>query len=327
MRLPPAAVLAILLAGTLAPAASAATASIQTSDSGTVYVSVLGGPEDDALTVSSPEGSRFTITQAPGAPLAAAGHRCELVAPNRVDCAAADVAGALMMGGDGRDRLEISGAVGGGAWIFGGNGDDELFGGAGADRLEGEAGVDVLHATDARRDTLDCGSDVDRFDADAADTVAADCEQRLTATPAPPAPGDPAPVDPLVTPLPAPLPPAAAPVSVTGGSVTMRHRTVPLRVSCSAAEACRGWITVRLLPRRAAHEASVARSRRPVIARKRYRVAAGATKTVKAHISRRGRQRVLDRRRARCSVRISSVGADGRPQTTTTRITIEAGGR
>ena len=74
-------------------------------------------------------------------------------------------------------------------------------------------------------------------------------------------------------------------------------------------------------------KATAAASRRPVIARKRYRVAAGATKTVKAHISRRGRQRVLNRRRARCSVRISTVAADGTPQTTTKRITIKAGGR
>ena len=325
MRLPLAALLAILLAGTLTPVANAATISIQTSD-GTVYVNIFGGPEDDALTVSSPEPGRYTVTQAPGVPLATAGNKCAIVFPGRVDCVAADVAGALLVGGDGHDRLEVSGPVGAGAWLFGGNGDDAIFGGPGADRLEGEAGVDVLHATDARRDTLGCGTEVDRYDADETDTVGEDCEQRLIATPAPPAPGTPAPADPLVAPLPAPLPPAPAPVAVSGGSVTMREGAVGLRVSCTEAAGCRGWITVRMLPRRTG-KATAAASRRPVIARKRYRVDAGATKTVRAHISRRGRQRVLNRRRARCSVRISTVAADGTPKTTTKRITIKAGGR
>ena len=325
MRLPLTVLLAILLAGTLAPAAGAATVSIQTSDQ-TVYVSILGGPEDDALTVSSPEPGRYTVTQAPGVPLAKGGNKCELAAPGRVDCVATGVAGALLMGGDGRDRLEVSGPVGAGAWLFGGNGDDELLGGPGADRLEGEAGVDLLHATDSRRDTLACGTEADSFDADDTDTVAADCEQRLASTPAEPAPGTPTPADPFVAPLPAPLPPAPAPVAVAGGSVTMHRGAVGLRVACAQPAGCRGWITVRLLPRRPARKATAAAARRPVIARKRYRAGAGSTTTVTAHISRRGRQRVLERRKARCSVAVSTVAADGTKQVTERRITIRAGG-
>ena len=324
MRIPFAAAFALLLVGMAAPAANAATVSIQTSD-GTVYVNVLGGPEDDALTVSSPQPGRYTVTQAPGAPLARAGNKCDLVAPGRVDCVAAGVAGALLVGGDGRDRLEVSGPVGGGAWLFGGNGNDELIGGPGADRLEGEAGADVLHATDLRRDTVGCGTEADRYDADETDTVAADCEQRLTSAPAPQAPGTPPPADPLVAPLPAPLPPAQAPVAVTGGAVTMRHGAVGLRVSCAQAAGCRGWITVRLLPRRTGRKASAA-ARRTVIARKRYRVGAAGAKTVTAHISRRGRQRVLERRKARCSVAVSTVAPDGTRLVSRRRMTIKAGG-
>ena len=315
MRTPIALTFALLLAGLLAPAANGATVAVQTSDQ-TVYVSILGGPEDDRLTVSSPEPGRYTVTQAPGLPLAKGGNRCEVVAPGRVDCVAAGVAGALLMGGDGRDRLEVSGPVGAGAWLFGGNGDDELFAGPGADRLDGETGLDVLHATDASRDTLAC-------------------EQRI-APPAPlpePDPGTPAPADPLAPPLPAPLPPAPAPVGVGTTSATLSHGAVPLRVSCSAAERCHGWITVRLLPRGAARTsaaggplASSARSRRPVISRRRYSVGAGRTKTVKAQISRRGRQRVLKRRSARCSGKVSSVAPDGSVQVATKRITIKAGG-
>jgi Ca2+-binding RTX toxin-like protein len=317
-------VLAILIAGTLAPAAGAATVSIQQSEQ-TVYVSILGGPENDALTVSSPSPGRYTVTQAAGVPLVQAGNMCELVAPTRVDCVAAFVAGALLMGGDGHDRLEVSGPVGAGAWLFGGTGDDEIFGGPGADRLEGEAGADVLHATDVRRDTVTCGTESDRYDADDADTVAADCEQRLVAPPAPPAPGTPPPADPLVAPLPAPLPPAPAPVAITGGTVTMQQGAVGIRVSCAEAAGCRGWITVRMLPRRSGR-ATAAAARRPVISRKRYRVRAGGAKTVTAKISRRGRQRVLKRRRARCSVAVSTVAPDGTKTVTRKRITIKAGG-
>ena len=49
-----------------APAAHAATVSVERSDDGIVYVSVLGGAEADVLTVSSPAPGRFTVTQAAG---------------------------------------------------------------------------------------------------------------------------------------------------------------------------------------------------------------------------------------------------------------------
>jgi len=131
---------------------------------------------------------------------------------------------------------------------------------------------------------------------------------------------------PLTGPLPVPLPPGPPPVDVVSGTATMSHGSVPLRVSCGSAARCSGWITVRLLPRRSA-KATAARARRSVIAKRRCRVAAGRTKTLRAHITRRGRQRVLQRRRARCSVRISTVAGDGSKQTTSSRITIKAGGK
>lgn len=318
------AVFALLLAGALAPAANAATVSIETSN-GTVYVNVAGGPEADVLTVSSPASGRFSVTQAPGLPLTATGPGCGVVAPGRVYCVASTAQGALLVGGDGNDRLAISGPVGLGAWLFGGAGADELTGGPGADRLDGGAGADILHAVDARQDELFCGTETDVYDADGADKVAPDCEQRLVA-PSPAAPASPAPATPDTGPLPAPLPPAQPPVGVATGTVALSHGSVPLRVSCAAGAGCEGWITVRMLPRRAARKATTARARRPVIAKRHYRLSGGQTKTLRAHISRRGRQRVIARRRARCSVHVSTVAADGTKQTTSSVITIKAGG-
>lgn len=326
VRISLAVTLALLLAGALAPAAHAATVAIQTSDS-VVYVSVLGGPEHDALTISSPSPGHFTVTQAPGAPLAKGGNKCTVVSPSRVDCVDPDAAGALLMGGDGDDRLEVSGPVGIGAWLFGGNGDDELRAGPGADRLDGGAGADVLRAADGREDTLVCGTEVDAYEADDVDTVEADCEQRVvpTAPVTPPAGPTATPTDPLAAPAPAPLPPAPAPVDFAGGTIVVSHGAVPLEITCVSQVRCEGWITLRLLPRRS-RKAIAAASRRPVVSHRRYRVRAGTRKTVVAHLSRRGRQRVLQRRRARCSVRISSVTADGTREATTKRITIKAGG-
>jgi hypothetical protein len=194
-------------------------------------------------------------------------------------------------------------------------------------RLDGAQGADVLHAADGRQDELKCGTESDSYDADELDTVPGDCELRVVA----PAPAEPAvtPTDPgtapLPGPVPAPFPPGPPPVDVVSGTVTLSHGAVPLRVSCGMAASCSGWIAVRLLPRRTA-KATAAKARRPVIAKRRYRLAAGQTKSLRAHISRRGRERVLQRRRARCSVRISTVAADGTKQTTTSRITIKAGG-
>jgi hypothetical protein len=119
---------------------------------------------------------------------------------------------------------------------------------------------------------------------------------------------------------------APATVDISTAPVTLHRGAVPMSVSCSAARACTGWIVVRLLPRRASRKATAAGARRPVIARRRYQVGAGHSKTLRVHISRRGRTRVLKRRKARCSVRISSVAPDGSTQVRKRKITIEAGG-
>jgi Ca2+-binding RTX toxin-like protein len=90
----------------------------------------------------------------------------------------------VLLGGSGDDLLRAAGANGAGAVID----RDVLIGGAGNDRLTdaggpndtllGGAGRDVLEALDRRRDSLHCGSDADRFQADDRDSVRA-CEARL----------------------------------------------------------------------------------------------------------------------------------------------------
>ena len=331
MRLPFAAFLAFVALALLAPAAQAAKVTVERSDSGIVYISVAGGAEPDVLTISSPSPGVYAVTQAPGVPLTVPGNSCATVSPTRVECTVPGLAGALLVGGDGDDRLAVSGVVGQGSWLFGTNGADELVGGPGADRLDGGAGPDVLRARDARLDELFCGTEPDAVDADDADTVAPDCETRLAPDPAaPPVPADPL-ADAGAGPMPLPeitpvTTPAPAPVDISTAPVTLRKGTVPMRVSCTAATRCRGWITVRLLSRRSAGTAVAAGTKRPVVGRRRYSVGAGHSTSLRVHISRRGRTRVLERRRARCSVRISSVAPDGTRQVRTRRITIKAGG-
>ena len=206
------------------------------------------------------------------------------------------MAGALLVGGDGDDRLAISGAVGQGAWLFGGNGDDDLTAGPGADRVDGGAGADVLRT--ARRPPGRRSSAAPRPTASTPTTrhvVAADCEQRARRARRARARRRPAPAD-------RPDARAAArarrrprrrrPSTSRPAPVTLSHGAVPMRVSCTAATALHAARSSSGCSRAArGHEAVAAGARRPVIARRRYRVGAGHSKTLRVHISRRGRVR------------------------------------
>lgn len=61
--------------------------------------------------------------------------------------------------------------------LRGGTGEDKLTGGPGKDTMRGEAGADVLLARDGTADVVDCGSGNDVAVVDAADNVAANCEE------------------------------------------------------------------------------------------------------------------------------------------------------
>ena len=287
-----------------------------------VYVNVLGGAEPDGLTVSSPELGQFVVTQAAGLPLTASGPGCNFVAPGRADCTT-PAAGALLVGGAGNDRLAVFRTHELGAWLFGGDGDDELAAKArrrparrrrgrrrparrrrppGRARLRHRRRPLRRRRRRHRRGRLRAAAGVPGA-------------RRPGSRPGGPARG-------------------SAPRTAAGraGARHARRRLGHAPSPCRpAARDLRGRRALpRLDHRPPAPTCPYGDHGRPLAApgdlRRRYSVGAGRTKTIKAHISRRGRQRVLQRRRARCSVRISSVGADGTKQTTTTRITIKAGG-
>jgi hypothetical protein len=88
--------------------------------------------------------------------------------------------------GDGADTFDASLAATP-ATVAGGAGNDALYGSSAADTLDGGTGNDLFDARDATSDTLVCGDGTDSGDADASDTVAADCESiaRRVVTPLP----------------------------------------------------------------------------------------------------------------------------------------------
>lgn len=75
---------------------------------------------------------------------------------------------------------------------------------------------------------------------------------------------------------------------------------VPLRVTCTHAGGCRGTLTVR------------SRSgKKPVVARGAYRVARGATRTVKLRTTARGRTLLRDQRTLKAKVTARSTRPKG----------------
>jgi Ca2+-binding RTX toxin-like protein len=81
---------------------------------------------------------------------------------------------------DGNDAV-LAGA--GNDTVDGGAGDDELRGGSGSDSIFGGSGDDRIFARDLLPDQLECGQGYDIVVADPVDTVAVDCELRLTRRP------------------------------------------------------------------------------------------------------------------------------------------------
>jgi Ca2+-binding RTX toxin-like protein len=77
---------------------------------------------------------------------------------------------------DGRDGNDVLDGGPGNDMLEGGPGNDTLTGGAGQDRIYGTGGDDRIFAVDGSADYVDCGSGFDRVNADASDSVDADCE-------------------------------------------------------------------------------------------------------------------------------------------------------
>jgi Ca2+-binding RTX toxin-like protein len=136
----------LLVVAAFAPAAQAATVSLDRSDD-LDYVHVHGGHEADRLTVSSPAPDVYVVTQGAGLPLSASGSGCAVSGAGRVTCHASSLDGVYAHGEDGDDTIAVQGAVGRGSLLRGGPGNDKLTGGAGTDQLDGEDGDDCTPAT------------------------------------------------------------------------------------------------------------------------------------------------------------------------------------
>lgn len=77
-------------------------------------------------------------------------------------------------GGPGNDRLNGGSGNDG---ISGGTGTDYITGGPGRDNIRGFSGKDRIFVRDGQRDTVDCGSGVDRVTADRIDRIRKNCEE------------------------------------------------------------------------------------------------------------------------------------------------------
>jgi Ca2+-binding RTX toxin-like protein len=197
----------------------------------------------------------------------------------------------ILWGGSGNDTL--NGGAGDDV-MQGGAGDDTLDGGAGIDTLAGQDGNDTLLARDGSPDLIACDAGTDSVVADAIDQLASDCENADVPA-APSEPDRPAQVPslpviaPAVTPLASEVFRGSKPVSATGPDA------LSVRVSCPASQSngCEGTLVIEIVGRvtsaRTAGAARRGRTQMVKVASRKVKVAAGKTKVVTAHLSRRGR--------------------------------------
>jgi Ca2+-binding RTX toxin-like protein len=119
-----------------------------------------------------------------------------------VTCPATAIIGVTVSAGDGADSVTNTTATR--STLSGGDGNDSLAGGSGNDILRGNKGVDthaggagddLIDARGDRGDVVSCGDGNDTVMADAADSIALDCEtvDRGVLPPPPPAAGPPPP--------------------------------------------------------------------------------------------------------------------------------------
>ncbi len=239
--------------------------------------------------------------------------------------------GANSVGMTSIERVEVAGSSGGdtmdastfaGTVLFNGSGGaDTLTGGLGADTLLGGAGIDTLNAqADNLADaSLDCGSEADTANLDAADPAPADCEtvNRPSTGPDPdpdPDPGDPgggtpgggspgggSPGDGQ------PLGDTLAPnITVTAGRVDPRGRFV-LRFACPAGEtSCTGAFQL---------FARDAKGKRVRIGRGQFVVEGGKVVAKRVRLNSAGRRLFRGKKRLRATLVITARDAAGNAAT------------
>ena len=166
-----------------------------------------GPGEVNNLTISL-TGADYVLAD-PGATITAA-PACVGTGPT-VSCSATAIIGITVSAGDGADSLTNTTATR--STLSGGDGNDSLAGGSGNDLLRGNKGVDthaggagddLIDARGDRGDVVSCGDGNDTVMADAADSIALDCETVDRGILPPP------------TPPPGPPPPAPSAVALLG---------------------------------------------------------------------------------------------------------------
>jgi hypothetical protein len=212
----------------------------------------------------------------------------EVIGGSGNDTLTGTAAANTLIGGPGDDALD------------GRDGDDVLEGGDGTDKLDAGSGDDILLSRDSVTDAVNCGAGADTVDVDAIDTLAGDCE-----LPAPPA-----------------LTPAAILDRVPTTVRLTRKGYVRIRVTCprTAVNGCTGRISIEVLAKGSAILRSAVSQ---AAAGRRFRLKAGQTKVTKVKISRNGRRRVLQKKRAKCKVSVHTSTA-GSKQTVSKKITVKA---
>jgi hypothetical protein len=261
------------------------------------------------------------------------------VASGEYDQVNADVE--VLIGGAGNDSLR---GGDGGETLVGGAGNDRLSGGAGSDNLLGGAGADTLMARDAAADTVDCGADADSVTADREDSLAG-CESAdvpaAAATPDPVVVQTDRPVDrevvvererlvEKVTAVPAGEPSV---VTITQRQLVFgpAQDTIAVRLGCGAENkrGCSGEIVITAAKAATKKRARSAKKAAPVVlARAKFTLKAGETRTVSAKISRRGVKQAFGGstqanakpkagRSIKANMSVTTKGTDG----STTRIT------
>jgi hypothetical protein len=197
-----------------------------------------------------------------------------------------------LAGGAGADRLT------------GGDGNDLLEGGPGIDALAAGSGDDGLSARDGEVDDVACGAGQDTTDVDAGDKLAEDCERAVQA---------PAPHTGEVT------------LERTPRSVRLTPKGyVRIRISCpaTAVAGCSGRLTVSVLGR---GRTGVSASAKESVGKgRRFSLKAGESEDAKVKISRNGRRRVLQKKRAKCRVSVHTPAATGERVTARKTITVKA---
>ena len=241
--------------------------------------------------------------------------------------------------------------------LAGGAGNDSIDGGTGGDTITAGDGDDFIAARQGAVDTIFCGAGADSGLADTDDVLSGDCESTLE-KPAPP-PVDPPPVDPPVVVDPVVDPPVVqppveeppvgqppvdeppiernddgeAPVEITtpAAMVLSAKGDLSIGVSCTAETGlCKG--TIELIEQNDTIKArSVVESARrrkvkkgTVLGRRNFSIRAGRKKKVQLRLDRRGRQRVIKKkkRKTRAKLVITMKAADGTKTTTEKNVTI-----